>query len=140
MGWQCIAQVLPMRIVGTIKPQLRAAALAAISAEAHCFAPAHERTAMKVDETTVLRIARLARIKVTADEAQSLEGELSGILNWVEQLDEVDTSSVEPMTRVVPIELKRRQDVITDGDKAEDIVANAPFAEDHYFVVPKVVE
>ena len=95
---------------------------------------------MKVDKTTVRRIARLARIKVTDEEARDLEGELSGILNWVEQLDEVDTAGVEPMTRVVPIELKKRRDEITDGDKADEIVANAPFAEDHYFVVPKVVE
>ena len=95
---------------------------------------------MKVDETTVRRIARLARIKVTDEEAHSLEGELTGILNWVEQLEEVNTDGVEPMTRVVPIQLKKRQDEITDGDKADDIIANAPFAEDHYFVVPKVVE
>ncbi len=95
---------------------------------------------MKVDETTVRRIARLARMRVTDEEAQNLHGELTGILNWVEQLDEVDTENVEPMTRVVPIELRRRHDVVTDGDKADDIFANAPFAEDHFFVVPKVVE
>lgn len=95
---------------------------------------------MKVDETTVRRIARLARIKITDEEAKSLEGELSGILNWVEQLDEVDTTKVEPMTRVVPIVLAKRQDQITDGNKSDDIVANAPMSEDHYFVVPKVVE
>lgn len=95
---------------------------------------------MKVDETTVRRIARLARIKITDEEAKSLEGELSGILNWVEQLDEVDTTNVEPMTRVVPIVLAKRLDRITDGDKSDDIVANAPMSEDHYFVVPKVVE
>ncbi|MFM1814435.1 MAG: Aspartyl/glutamyl-tRNA(Asn/Gln) amidotransferase subunit [Pseudomonadota bacterium] len=95
---------------------------------------------MKVDETTVRRIARLARIKVTDEEAKSLEGEITNILEWVEQLGEVDTTSVEPMTRVVPIELKQRHDEVTDGDKADDVVANAPYAEDHYFVVPKVVE
>ena len=95
---------------------------------------------MQVDEATVRRIARLARIKITDAEAKGLVKELSGILNWVEQLDEVDTASVEPMTRVVPIELKKRDDVVTDGDIADDIVKNAPMVEDHYFVVPKVVE
>ena len=95
---------------------------------------------MQVDETTVRRIARLARIKITDEEAKGLEAELSGILNWVEQLDEVDTAGVEPMTRVVPIELKKREDVVTDGDIADDIVKNAPMTEDHFFVVPKVVE
>lgn len=95
---------------------------------------------MQVDETTVRRIARLARIKITQAEARGLVGELSGILNWVEQLEEVDTAAVEPMTRVVPIELKKRADVVTDGGIAADIVKNAPMVEDHYFVVPKVVE
>jgi aspartyl-tRNA(Asn)/glutamyl-tRNA(Gln) amidotransferase subunit C len=95
---------------------------------------------MQVDEATVKRIARLARIKITEEEAKGLVKELSGILSWVEQLDEVDTSAVEPMTRVVPIELKKRADVVTDGDIADDIVKNAPMVEDHYFVVPKVVE
>lgn len=95
---------------------------------------------MQVDEATVRRIARLARIKITDAEAKGLVAELSGILNWVEQLDEVDTASVEPMTRVVPIELTKRDDVVTDGDIPDDIVKNAPMVEDHYFVVPKVVE
>ena len=95
---------------------------------------------MQVDEATVRRIARLARIKITDEEAKGLEGELSGILNWVEQLGQVDTEGVEPMTRVVPISLKKRPDVVTDGEKADEIVANAPLSEDDYFVVPKVVE
>jgi aspartyl-tRNA(Asn)/glutamyl-tRNA(Gln) amidotransferase subunit C len=95
---------------------------------------------MQVDEATVKRIARLARIKITEEEAKGLVKELSGILNWVEQLDEVDTAAVEPMTRVVPIELKKREDVVNDGEIADDIVKNAPMVEDHYFVVPKVVE
>ncbi|HWK38736.1 MAG TPA: Asp-tRNA(Asn)/Glu-tRNA(Gln) amidotransferase subunit GatC [Hyphomicrobium sp.] len=95
---------------------------------------------MRVDETTVRRIARLARIRISDEEAKGLEAELSGILNWVEQLNSVDTSSAEPMTRVVPIELKKRPDVINDGEIADDIVKNAPMIEDHYFVVPKVVE
>jgi aspartyl-tRNA(Asn)/glutamyl-tRNA(Gln) amidotransferase subunit C len=95
---------------------------------------------MQVDEATVRRIARLARIKITDAEAKGLKSELSGILNWVEQLDKVDTSLVEPLTRVVPIELKEREDKVTDGDIADDIVKKAPIVEDHYFVVPKVVE
>jgi aspartyl-tRNA(Asn)/glutamyl-tRNA(Gln) amidotransferase subunit C len=95
---------------------------------------------MHVDETTVRRIARLARIKITDEEAKSLEGELSGILNWVEQLDEIDTSAVEPMTRVVAQEMKKRKDVVTDGEIADDIIKNAPEHDDHFFVVPKVVE
>ena len=95
---------------------------------------------MQVDEATVRRIARLARIKITDAEATGLVKELSGILNWVEQLDEVDTSAVEPMTRVVPIELKKREDAVTDGGKADDILKNAPLAEDGFFVVPKIVE
>ena len=95
---------------------------------------------MHVDETTVRRIARLARIKITDDEAKGLEKELSGILDWVEQLKQVDTDAVEPMTRVAAQDLKMREDVVTDGAKADDIVANAPTSEDHFFVVPKVVE
>ncbi|MBY0561242.1 MULTISPECIES: Asp-tRNA(Asn)/Glu-tRNA(Gln) amidotransferase subunit GatC [Hyphomicrobium] len=95
---------------------------------------------MQVDEATVRRIARLARIKISDAEAKGLEKELSGILDWVAQLDEVDTSNVEPMTRVVAQKLKMRDDVVTDGEIAEQIVANAPLAEDNFFVVPKVVE
>ena len=95
---------------------------------------------MQVDEKTVRRIARLARIKITDEEAKGLEAELSGILNWVEQLGEVDTANVEPMTRVVAQELKKRKDQVTDGEIADAIVKNAPMVEDHFFVVPKVVE
>jgi aspartyl-tRNA(Asn)/glutamyl-tRNA(Gln) amidotransferase subunit C len=95
---------------------------------------------MQVDETTVRRIARLARIKITDDEAKSLEGELSGILNWVEQLDEIDTAGVEPMTRVVAQNLKMRDDKVDDGEIADAVLKNAPMVDDHYFVVPKVVE
>ena len=95
---------------------------------------------MQVDEATVRRIARLARIRITAEEAKGLEKELTGILNWVAQLDEVDTGGVEPMTRVVFQELKKRTDEVTDGGIADTIVGNAPMAEDHFFVVPKVVE
>ena len=95
---------------------------------------------MHVDDTTVRRIARLARIKIADSEVAGLEKELSGILDWVEQLNEVDTSDVPPMTRVVPIGLKQRADVVNDGEIPEDVVANAPMSEDHFFVVPKVVE
>ena len=95
---------------------------------------------MEVDEATVRRIARLARIKISDEEAQGLQSELSGILAWVEQLSEVDTDNVEPMTRVVPIELKQREDVVTDGEQAEAVVANAPVRENQFYAVPKVVE
>lgn len=95
---------------------------------------------MQVDNATVKRIARLARIRISDDEAKGFEKELSGILQWVEQLSEVDTSTVEPMTRVVPIELKKRHDVVTDGEIPDQITANAPLSEGTFFVVPKVVE
>jgi aspartyl-tRNA(Asn)/glutamyl-tRNA(Gln) amidotransferase subunit C len=95
---------------------------------------------MQVDAATVRRIARLARIKVTDEEAKSLEKELSGILDWVKQLDEVDTKGVEPMTRVVGQQMKQRADAVTDGEIGSQVTANAPMTEDHFFVVPKVVE
>ncbi|WP_137392052.1 Asp-tRNA(Asn)/Glu-tRNA(Gln) amidotransferase subunit GatC [Rhodoligotrophos defluvii] len=95
---------------------------------------------MSVDEKTVRHIARLARIAVTDDEARALQGELSAILNWVEQLDEVDTSGVEPMTSVVATAMKMRDDTVTDGNDPEAVVRNAPVSDDDYFVVPKVVE
>lgn len=95
---------------------------------------------MQVDEATVRRIARLARIKVSDTEAKGLEKELTQILQWVEQLGEVDTASVEPMTRVVPTAIKMRDDVIADGEIADKVTANAPMSEDQFFVVPKIVE
>jgi aspartyl-tRNA(Asn)/glutamyl-tRNA(Gln) amidotransferase subunit C len=95
---------------------------------------------MSVDRATVHRIARLARIAITEDEAKRLEQELSGILDWVAQLDEIDTKSVEPMTRVVAMTMKMRKDEVTDGACAHDILKNAPAVDDHYFVVPKIVE
>lgn len=95
---------------------------------------------MQVDEATVQRIARLARIEVTSTEAKGLEKELSGILDWVAQLDEVDTTNVEPMTRVVAQDMKKRADTVNDGEIAEDVTRNAPLSEDHFFVVPKVVD
>jgi len=94
----------------------------------------------EVNEDTVRRIARLARLKVTDAEAVSLKGELNAILKWVEQLSEVDTKGVEPMTSTVAMTLRQREDVVTDGEIASDIVKNAPMSEDNFFVVPKVVE
>lgn len=95
---------------------------------------------MKVDEATVRHVARLARIKVTPEQAKALEGELSAILDWVEQLDEVDTANIEPMTRVEAMGLPRREDKVTDGGIPDQIVKNAPLTEDYFFLVPKVVE
>ncbi len=95
---------------------------------------------MKVDRATVRHIASLARIRVSEDDAARLEGELSGILEWVEQLGEVETAGVEPMTSAVATTMKQRADEVTDGGIADDILANAPERADHYFVVPKVVE
>jgi aspartyl-tRNA(Asn)/glutamyl-tRNA(Gln) amidotransferase subunit C len=93
-----------------------------------------------IDEATVKRVARLARIKITPEEAKALEGELSGILDWVKQLDEVDTSKVAPLTSSVQMQLRRREDKVTDGEMADAVTKNAPKSEDHFYVVPKVVE
>ncbi|QDB99762.1 Asp-tRNA(Asn)/Glu-tRNA(Gln) amidotransferase subunit GatC [Mesorhizobium sp. 8] len=95
---------------------------------------------MSVDVQTVKRVARLARIAVSEDDAQRMTGELNAILGFVEQLNEVDVSGVEPMTSVTPMAMKKRQDVVIDGNKAVDIVANAPATEEGFFLVPKVVE
>ena len=95
---------------------------------------------MSVDIATVKRVARLARIAVSEEDAQRMTGELNVILGFVEQLNEVDVSGVEPMTSVIPMEMKKRQDTVTDGNKAADIVANAPATEENFFLVPKVVE
>ena len=95
---------------------------------------------MSVDIMTVKRVARLARIAVSEEDAERMTGELNAILGFVEQLNEVDVSGVEPMTSVIPMTLKERQDVVTDGNKAADIVANAPETAENFFLVPKVVE
>ncbi len=95
---------------------------------------------MTVDDDTVRRIAHLARIKIEDSDVAGLRSELSGILDWVEQLNEVDTDGVEPMTRVAAHKLKKRKDVVTDGEMADVVVKNAPFSEDNYYVVPKVIE
>ena len=95
---------------------------------------------MSVDIATVKRVARLARIAVDDADAERMTGELNHILGFVEQLNEVDVSGVEPMTSVIPMEMKKRRDVVTDGSKADDIVANAPATDANFFLVPKVVE
>ena len=95
---------------------------------------------MSVDRATVRRIASLARLAITEEEAEQLEKELSGIFDWVAQLDELDTSAVEPMTRVADMSMRLRKDEVTDGFYADDIVKNAPKIDDHYFVVPKIIE
>ena len=95
---------------------------------------------MSVDAATVKRVAHLARIRVSDEELDGLRSELNAILGFVEQLNEVDVDGVEPMTSVTPMRMRQRQDKVTDGHIAVDIVANAPVTEEHYFVVPKVVE
>ena len=95
---------------------------------------------MSVDSTTVRRIAHLARIAVKDEEVEPLKDELNGILAFVAQLDEVNVEGVEPMTSVTPMAMKKREDVVTDGGIADEIVKNAPATEDHFFLVPKVVE
>ncbi len=95
---------------------------------------------MSVDTATVKRVARLARIAVTEEETERLRGDLNAILGFVEQLNEVDVTGVEPMTSVRPMEMKKRDDVVTDGGYPDKIVANAPVTTDDFFVVPKVVE
>lgn len=95
---------------------------------------------MSVDQATVRRIARLARIKLADAEVPHLAQELNAILAFVEELSAVDVEGVEPMTSVIPMRMKERADVVTEGDIADEIVANAPAVEDQYFIVPKVVE
>jgi aspartyl-tRNA(Asn)/glutamyl-tRNA(Gln) amidotransferase subunit C len=95
---------------------------------------------MSVDADTVRRIAHLARIAVAEDEVEHLKGELNAMLAFVEQLQEVNVDGVAPMTSVTPMAMKKRADAVTDGDIADDIVKNAPASEDHFFLVPKVVE
>lgn len=95
---------------------------------------------MSVDAATVKRIAHLARIKLTDAEAAPLQGELNAILGWIEQLSEVDTSGVAPMTAVIPITLGWRDDVVTDGDALDRVLANAPASDFGFYAVPKVIE
>jgi aspartyl-tRNA(Asn)/glutamyl-tRNA(Gln) amidotransferase subunit C len=95
---------------------------------------------MSVDAAIVRRIAHLARIAIAEEEIDHLEGEINAILAFVEQLAEVDVTGVEPMTSVAPMEMKKRPDQVTDGGIPDDILKNAPASQDHYFLVPKVVE
>ena len=95
---------------------------------------------MSLDKATVARIAHLARIHVPEQDLEPLAGELSTILDWVEQLAEVETEGVAPMTSVVEIESRWRKDEVNDGDRAEDVLANAPEAEMGFYTVPKVME
>jgi aspartyl-tRNA(Asn)/glutamyl-tRNA(Gln) amidotransferase subunit C len=95
---------------------------------------------MAVDRETARRVAHLARIRVEEDQLEPLAGELSRILAFVEQLQEVDVSGVEPMAAVHPLRLKRRADAVTEGDRRDAVLANAPEAAEGFFAVPKVVE
>jgi aspartyl-tRNA(Asn)/glutamyl-tRNA(Gln) amidotransferase subunit C len=95
---------------------------------------------MSVDAATVKRIGRLARIRVEENEVEKYQGEINAILGFVEQLGEVNVEGVEPMTSVTPMQLRRRDDVVTDGGYPEKVVANAPLSEDNFFMVPKVIE
>lgn len=104
------------------------------------FTTRTQKVFMSVDQATVRHIAKLARIAVSDDEVQALVPELNNILGWIEQLQEVDVSGVEPMTAVIPNQLRLRPDVVTDGDQRDLILQNAPVAEHGFFAVPKVIE
>ena len=95
---------------------------------------------MSVDPSVVRRIAHLSRIAVDDSEVSRLNGEINAILSFVETLSSVNVEGVEPIASVLPMQMKKRPDVVTDGGIAEDILVNAPAREDHYFVVPKVIE
>jgi aspartyl-tRNA(Asn)/glutamyl-tRNA(Gln) amidotransferase subunit C len=95
---------------------------------------------MSVDTATVKKVASLARIAISDGDAERLVPELNNILGWIEQLGEVDTASVEPMTAVIPNTLRLRDDVVNDGGLRDDVLANAPQAEHGFFTVPKVIE
>lgn len=95
---------------------------------------------MSVTKEDVRKVARLSRIAVEDARLETLAGELNGILGWIEQLNEVDVEGVEPMTSVVEAVLPMREDVVTDGSKPEQVLANAPKSDDGFFVVPKAVE
>jgi aspartyl-tRNA(Asn)/glutamyl-tRNA(Gln) amidotransferase subunit C len=95
---------------------------------------------MSVDQATVKRIAHLARIAVADDEVPHLQREINAILSFIEALGAIDVTGVEPMTSVIPMTLRRREDVVTDGEIESLVMANAPLAEDDFFLVPKVIE
>lgn len=95
---------------------------------------------MAVDKDTVAQIAKLARIKVDDAQQEALTKELSNILGWIDELGQLDTEGVQPMTSVVEVQHTLRKDVVADGDRQADILKNAPESNDGYFVVPRVVE
>ena len=95
---------------------------------------------MSIDPSEARKVAHLARIAVADDALPALAAELNGILHFMEQLTEVDVDGIEPMTGVEPMRLKRREDVVTDGDQQAAVLANAPDAREGFFAVPKVVE
>ncbi len=95
---------------------------------------------MSIDQSTAAKVAKLARIKVEDDALPALAEEFNNILGFIEQLNEVDVDGVEPMTSVTPQRLKRREDVVTDGDQQPKVLKNAPDAREGFFAVPKVVE
>jgi aspartyl-tRNA(Asn)/glutamyl-tRNA(Gln) amidotransferase subunit C len=95
---------------------------------------------MSVDAATVKRVAHLARIALPDTDVERMQGEINAILGFVEQLSKVNVEGVEPMTSVTPMRLKLRDDNVTEGGLADDVLANAPMSDDHFFVVPKVVE
>ena len=95
---------------------------------------------MSVDHATVRKIASLARIAVTDEQVEAMVPELNNILGWIEQLGEVDTSAVHPMTAIIPNHLRLRDDVVTDGNVRDAVLKNAPQAEQGFFTVPKVIE
>lgn len=99
-----------------------------------------ESLPMSIDESTAARVAKLARIKVEPEALPELAQEFNGILGFIEELNEVDVEGVEPMTSVTPQRLKRREDVVTDGNQQDKVLSNAPDAREGFFAVPKVVE
>jgi aspartyl-tRNA(Asn)/glutamyl-tRNA(Gln) amidotransferase subunit C len=133
-------------LIGVFKPELAGQGDPAVAAQNHPLLYGGLNSAvrgfiiMSVDAATVRRIAHLARIAVTESEIPHLQGELNAMLAFVEQLSEVNVEGVEPMTSVTPMDMKKRADVVNDGGIADDIVGNAPETQDHFFLVPKVVE
>ena len=95
---------------------------------------------MSIDKDTAARVAHLARIRIDPEELPRFADEFNAILGFIEQLNELDVSDVEPMTSVTPMRLKRREDVVTEGDQADAVLKNAPDAREGFFAVPKVVE
>ena len=95
---------------------------------------------MSVDAATVKRVAHLARIALPAEDVATMQGEINAMLVFVQQLDDVDVDGIEPMTSVMPMVMKKRADVVNDGEITDQIIRNAPQSEDDYFMVPKVVE